>query len=60
MRRDDDYEMESWGETLTGVAKGTLITLAVLIVLAVVGWFVFHAWWVDTHCTMIAGTQVCR
>lgn len=55
-----DYEMESWGETFAGVGKGVLITIPVLIVLAVIGWFVFHAWWVDTHCTMVLGTQVCR
>jgi hypothetical protein len=60
MRRDNGYEMESWGETLSAVFKRVLITFAVLIVLTIAGWFVYHAWWTDTYCTMIAGTQVCR
>ena len=31
MRRDDGYEMESWGETLSAVFVRVLITFAVLI-----------------------------
>lgn len=57
---NDDVEYEPWSETLAGVAKGVLVTLAVLAVVAVLGWFAYHRWWVDTHCTMVLGTQVCR
>lgn len=55
-----DEEMEPWPDTLKGVAKGVLITLAVLLVLGIAGWFAFHQWYVDTHCTMVLGTQICR
>jgi hypothetical protein len=37
----------------------TLGSLLIIAVIAVVGWIGFHAWYVDTHCTMILGTQVC-
>ena len=37
----------------------TLGSLLFIVVIAVVGWIGFHAWYVDTHCTMILGTQVC-
>lgn len=58
--RPEQAEWEPWSETLAGVAKGVLITLAILLVLAVGGWFAYHAWWTDTHCTMVLGTQVCQ
>ena len=35
---------------------------AVALSIAIVGmlWFGYRQWYVDTHCTMILGTQVCE
>jgi hypothetical protein len=35
------------------IFAGTVIALLLILVLA-------HACWVDTHCTMVLGTQVCQ
>jgi hypothetical protein len=38
----------------------TLGSLLLIVLIAVAGWIGFRTWYVDTHCTMILGTQVCE
>lgn len=37
-----------------------LLVMGSILVLAVIAWFVFRAWYIDTHCTMILGTRICQ
>jgi hypothetical protein len=55
-QRDPDY----WPDVRRGVVKALLWALAALVLLVIFGPVVWHAWYVDTHCTMVLGTQVCR
>ena len=36
-----------------------LVGIAAVVVIVVVGWIGLRTWYVDTHCTMVLGTQVC-
>jgi len=37
------------------------LKVALLVIgIAVGAWFALHQMWIDTHCTMVLGTQVCR
>ena len=37
-----------------------LIGIALVMAIALMGWFGFHTWYVDTHCATILGTQICE
>ena len=57
-RTDPPYE--SWWSTIRASVVIALLVVAGVIVVAVIAWFAYHAWYVDTHCRMILGTQVCQ
>lgn len=46
-----------WGHDLV---KGITIAVLIFIALVIFGPILYHTWYVDTHCTMVLGTQVCR
>lgn len=43
-----------------GTFYGLVIFVALVLILVIFGPIVYHTWYVDTHCTMVLGTQVCR
>jgi hypothetical protein len=51
------------GALLGAIGNGIAYAVFGLIVLALLLWlgtWAYHAWWVNYHCTLILGTQVCR
>ncbi len=42
------------------VGKSVIIGIVLFVVLVVAGYFIWHAWFVDTHCTTVLGSQVCK
>jgi hypothetical protein len=37
-----------------------LVIIALIVIIFAVGLHGVHAWYVDTHCTEVLGTQVCQ
>lgn len=48
---------DGWGHS---IGVGVLIAILIFIALLIAGPIIYHTWYVDTHCTMVLGTQVCR
>ena len=41
-------------------AVNGLLWFSGTVVFLFVAWFMLHTWYVDTHCAMVLGTQVCQ
>jgi len=48
------------GHDSEGEVMKVVWTLVGIVVLVMLAYFGYHAWYVDTHCTEILGTQVCQ
>ena len=54
------YQGGSYRVAEEGHDMKALIGIALVMAIALMGWFGFHTWYVDTHCATILGTQICE
>ena len=37
-----------------------VFTIWFVVILMIVGWFVYRTWWLHAHCGWVLGTRVCQ
>jgi hypothetical protein len=51
---------QRYGPDAAPVHRGGIWTVVGVLAALALTWWLLHTWYVDTHCTMVLGTQVCK